>query len=77
MEERISKSRFKARALQYFRRVEQTGQELVITDKGKPVLKVTPYVPHTAQALAALRHSVLRYDDPTAPVGLEDWEALH
>ena len=39
----ISKSRFKPRALEYFRRVETTGEELVITDRGRPVAKVVPY----------------------------------
>ncbi len=30
----ISKSRFKPHALQYYREVEQTGNELIITDRG-------------------------------------------
>lgn len=72
----ISKSRFKARALEYFRQVEHTGQELIITDHGRPVLKVIPYAADPAEALSALRGSVIRYDAPTEPVGLEDWEAL-
>ncbi|HLX09501.1 MAG TPA: type II toxin-antitoxin system prevent-host-death family antitoxin [Thermoanaerobaculia bacterium] len=72
----ISKSRFKARALEYFRQVEHTGNELVITDHGRPVLKVIPYAADPAKALATLRGSVLRYDSPTEPVGVEDWEAL-
>jgi len=72
----ISKSRFKARALEYFRQVEDTGKELIITDHGRPVLKVIPYAAEPARALAALRGSVLRFDDPTAPVGVDDWEAL-
>ena len=72
----ISKSRFKARALEYFRQVEDTGNELIITDHGRPVLKVIPYAADPARALAALRGSVLRFDDPTAPVGVDDWEAL-
>jgi prevent-host-death family protein len=71
----ISKSRFKARALEYFRQVEHTGKELIITDHGKPVLKVIPYASDPAKALAALRGTVIRYDAPTEPVGLEDWEA--
>ena len=29
--------------LEYFREVETTGQELVVTDRGKPVLKIVPY----------------------------------
>lgn len=73
---KISKSRFKPHALRYFREVEETGQDIVITDRGTPVLRITPYRPDAHRALAALRGSVLRYDDPTKPVGLEDWEAL-
>ena len=72
----VSKSSFKAKALEYFREVESTGKELVITDHGKPVLKVVPYSHDPAEALRALRGTVLRYDDPLEPVGLEDWEAL-
>ena len=74
--EMVSKSAMKARALEYFRLVERTGQGVVITDHGRPVLKLLPYSADPSEALAALRGSVIRYDDPTEPVGLEDWEAL-
>ncbi|MEW6221568.1 MAG: type II toxin-antitoxin system Phd/YefM family antitoxin [Thermodesulfobacteriota bacterium] len=40
----VSKSQFKPRSLEYFRRIEETGEELVITDHGRPVLKVVPYI---------------------------------
>ena len=43
MEEMVSKSKFKPRALKYFRQVEKTGKELIISDRGKPVLKIVPY----------------------------------
>jgi prevent-host-death family protein len=76
MERLVSKSSFKAKALEYFREVESTGKELVITDHGKPVLKVVPYSHDPAEALRALRGSVIRYTDPLEPVGLEDWESL-
>ena len=72
----VSKSAMKARALEYFRLVERTGQGVIITDHGRPVLKLLPYSVDPSEALAALRDSVIRYDDPTEPVGLEDWEAL-
>jgi antitoxin (DNA-binding transcriptional repressor) of toxin-antitoxin stability system len=48
----------------------------VITDHGKPVLKIVPYTVDPATLLKPFRNSALKYDDPTAPVGLEDWEAL-
>ena len=76
MERLVSKSSFKAKALEYFREVESTGKELVITDHGKPVLKIVPYNHDPEEALRSLRGSVIRYVDPLEPVGLEDWEAL-
>lgn len=74
--ETVSKSRFKAKALDYFRQVEKTGEELVVTDRGKPVLKIVPFRGEAGEAVRSLRGSVLRYDDPTAPVAVEDWESL-
>ena len=72
----VSKSRFKARALEYFREVEESGGEIVITDRGRPVLKLVRYRPDEASPESTLRDTVLRYDDPTLPVGEEDWESL-
>jgi len=76
MEKVISKSNFKPKALEYFRLVEETGIELTITDHGRPVVKITPYVPGEKSALKALRKSVLRYEAPTEPVAAEAWDAL-
>ncbi len=76
MSAHVSKSRFKAHALQYLRQVEASGKGIVVTDRGRPVVKVVPYEREMPRDLAALRGSVLRYDDPLEPVGLEDWEAL-
>lgn len=74
-EQAVSKSRFKARALEHLRRVEETGKELVITDRGTPVVKVVPYERDPAARLKALRGSVRRYVDPTKPVAEKDWKA--
>ena len=66
----ISKSRFKARALEYFRQVERTGRELIITDRGKPVLKLVPFTEDPQQALRVLREagvSLLAYS--AFPIG--------
>lgn len=72
----VSRTSFQDRTQDYLRQVESTGEELVITDGGKPVLRVVPYQPDPLETLKSLRGSVLRYDDPTEPVGLEDWESL-
>ena len=71
----VSKSKFKAQALEYFRMVERTRRELVITDHGKPVVRIVPYASDPPEILRELRDSVLRYRAPTEPVGEDDWEA--
>ncbi|MCX5950562.1 MAG: type II toxin-antitoxin system Phd/YefM family antitoxin [Cyanobacteria bacterium] len=68
----------KAQALELFRQGEASGEPLVVTDHGRPTLEVRPYRPAwpDADPLQQLRGSVLRFDDPLAPVGENDWEAL-
>jgi len=72
----ISKSQFKPKALEIFREIEKTGKPLIITDRGKPVLKIAPYSEDPAESLRLLRNSVVKYTDPLEPVGLNDWDAL-
>lgn len=76
MRQSVSKSQFKPRSLEYFRQIEQTGEELVITDHGRPVLKVVPYVADSEECFRGLRHTVLQYEDPLEPVAAESWEGL-
>ena len=75
MIQKVSKSQFKPHALEYFRKIQDTGQELVITDHGKPVLKISAYAPDPAAALKALRNTVVRFVDPEKPAD-ESWAAL-
>ncbi len=42
MDNTVSKSQFKPKALEFFREIEKTGKPLIITDRGKPVLKIVP-----------------------------------
>jgi prevent-host-death family protein len=76
METTVSKSQFKARALQYFRQVEKSRRPLTVTDHGRPVVRVVPYQPGTEELLRTLRGSLVFYKNPTEPVGTDDWEAL-
>lgn len=72
----VSKSQFKPHSLEYFRKIEQTGEELVITDHGRPVLKIVPYVGDPETCFQGLRNTVLHYDDPLEPIAVDSWEAL-
>lgn len=71
----VSKSEFKAKALEFFRYVEASGESVVITDHGKPTLEVRPYRSLQRKPLDILRGSVVRYDHPTDPVAEREWEA--
>ena len=70
----VSKSALKAKMLEYFRQVEETGDELVVTDNNVPVLRITPIrkrIP-AAEMFADLRGKVEYFEDPLAPTE-EEW----
>ncbi|HXS15788.1 MAG TPA: type II toxin-antitoxin system prevent-host-death family antitoxin [Polyangiaceae bacterium] len=69
----VSKSALKAKMLEYFRRVEETGIELVVTDNNVPVLRIVPIrkrVP-ASQIFADARGAVVYHEDPVAPTESE------
>lgn len=71
----VSKSEFKARALEYFRLVETSGESLIVTDHGRPALEIRRYRSPESRPLDLLRGSVLRYDNPADPIAEDDWDA--
>ena len=70
----VSKSALKARMLEYFRKVEQTGEELIVTSDGRPVLRVVPYTSQesVSDLFADLRGRLLFSEDPDAPTS-DEW----
>lgn len=76
MQNEISKSQFKSKALEIFRQVELTGESVIVTDHGKPTIEVRKHVTIERSPLELLKGSVTEYIDPTEPVGEDDWEIL-
>lgn len=72
----VSKSQFKPKALEYLRLVEQLKRPLTITHGGKPVVRVIPYSDDFPKKRVSLEGTILKYEKPTEPVGLEDWGDL-
>lgn len=70
----VSKSEFKAKALEYFRQVESSGQSVIVTDHGMPTVEVRPYHSSERKPLEILRGSVVRYVNPMDPVDEDEWE---
>lgn len=71
----VSKSEFKAKALEYMRQIESTGESVIVTDHGKPALEVRPFRGIDRNPLDVLRGSVVRYENPTEPIAVDEWEA--
>ena len=72
MDLQVSKSQFKAKALEYFRQVEAGGKPVIVTDHGKPKLEIRPYQPRDRDPLEILRGSLVRYNAPTEPVAEDE-----
>jgi prevent-host-death family protein len=71
----ITATEFKAKCLQLLDQVSQTGEELIISKRGKPVARVIPERPITPWL--ALRGKGRFSGDPFAPVVNDsDIEAL-
>ena len=68
----VPKSEFKPKAFAYLRRVED-GDQVCITDHGRPVADIIPHHSDDDQELSELRGLVLKYARPMDPVGVE-WE---
>ena len=72
--ERISKTEFKAHALEVFRDIEKNGQSRIITDRGRPTLEIRKLRQREESPLVVLKGSVIKFEDSTAPVADDDWE---
>ena len=69
----VPKSAFKPKAFAYLRRVEQ-GDEVCITDHGRPVADILPHRAKDDRELAELRGLVRKYERPMDAVDVA-WEA--
>ena len=71
---RVSKGVLKAKMLEYFREVEQTGEELIVTDNNRPVLKVVPLRQRRAagEIFVDVRGHVVYREDVLTPT-TDEW----
>jgi prevent-host-death family protein len=69
----VSKGVLKAKMLEYFRRVEESGEELIVTDNNQPVLKIVPIRTRRAarEVFADVRGRVVYRDDVLEPTTSE------
>ncbi|WP_377290260.1 type II toxin-antitoxin system Phd/YefM family antitoxin [Rhizobium sp. SG2393] len=73
----IGAAEFKAKCLSLIDEVAETREPVIVTKRGKALAVLTPLPPlqPSPSIVGALRGSVLRFDDPFAPVADGDWDA--
>lgn len=72
----VTKTEFEAKTAELCLRVALSGERLVITDHGKPLLELQPYSGDKRVPSAILGAPLRWYDRPMDPVGEDDWEAF-
>lgn len=67
----IAAGKFKAECLAILDEVQESGQSVIVTKRGKPVARVVPYLRKKAESL---RGSVTFHGDVVGPI-LDRWDA--
>ncbi len=75
MNEPISKTKFKAHALEVLRTIEETGTPRIITDRGKPTLEIRKLRCQSQSPLEKLNGTLVKYEGPTDPIADDEWDA--
>jgi prevent-host-death family protein len=70
----ISKSKLKSKLLEILREVESNSTEVIVTDRGKPVAKISKFqkAPTTEELFEGFRGRVKYFEDLTTPT-IEEW----
>jgi antitoxin (DNA-binding transcriptional repressor) of toxin-antitoxin stability system len=72
--EPISKTEFKAHALEVLREIEHSGKSRIITNHGKPTIEIKKLRQREVSPQEKLKNSVLKYEAFDEPVGIDDWK---
>ena len=70
----ISKSKLKASMLRVFRDIEETGEELIVTDHNRPVLRIQPIDGKKTvdEVFGTIQGKVIYREDVNAPTA-DEW----
>ncbi|MCD4654162.1 prevent-host-death protein [bacterium] len=73
----ISKSKLKTHMLRIFREIEKSNEEIIVTDHGKPVLKICPIRKQrdVRQVFADVQGRINFIDDVTSPT-TDEWDIV-
>ncbi len=71
----IFKSKLNANMLRIFREIEASGEALIVTDRGRAVLRIQPIVEKMPieEVFSDVSGGVVLFEDTNAPT-LDEWE---
>ena len=79
----VRAGKFKAKCLRIIREMQDTGESVTVTRRGRPVAVVSlpastePIQPIQQAFIGCMRGTVVRFDDPLEPAAPpSDWSAL-
>lgn len=75
MTQTISKSKLKANMLRIFREIEESGEEMIVTDNNRPTLVIHPIARKRSmdEIFDKWRGQAIFYENPDAPT-IDEWE---
>ena len=70
----ISKSELKTHMLRVFREIEASGEELIVTDRNRPVLRIQPIAAKKSveEAFGSSKGHLVFHEDVNAPT-IDEW----
>lgn len=73
---KVTKSALKAKMFEYFRELEKSGEPLIVTDFGKPVLQIIPFKEKKGleEIFADLKGKARLPDDAVLESTENEWE---
>jgi antitoxin (DNA-binding transcriptional repressor) of toxin-antitoxin stability system len=73
----VSKSKLKAQMLKIFREIEETGEEVIVTDNHRPVLRIQPIKRKRSfkEVFGPYDGKVIYHEDINTPL-TEMWEVF-
>lgn len=70
----ISKTKLKANMLRVFREIEASGEELIVTDRNRPVLRIQPIgSKKSVEELFGSFHGQLIFNEDVNAPTVDDW----
>jgi len=73
----MSKTKLKTHMLRIFRELEENGDDLIVTDRDRPILRVVQFQPKITveEAFADIYGQIEFLEDPNTPTS-DDWQDL-